>query len=465
MYEGKLQSAACVAHRKLADLPKILKVSSINKSVNDMEDDGLLDINLLLIDTAGCDIEEETTPSGSKRNLGEARIVEQHVKQLLDAGLEESDIAIITPYNGQVELIRNMMLPLHPKLEIRSVDGFQGGEREAVVLSLVRSNDRGIVGFLGDDRRLNVAVTRAKRQCAVICDTDTVTSNTFIKDLVKWIEENGQYSSAMEYTAAFEENAVTADIESAMEYMTLVEETFETVGAQPSNTKSPTNNATESSSAVLLSNSQNDQLHSSSGISSDACRQFTTPTPEPFSNDADLEQVNKHVVSSEDESDNEMYSDDEEMQELTNLSMNDTLKILAEERMQRKLSTQNSDATLPGKQNGSKKKSTQKKSGRKVDGTTKSKKKNEDSNVDDEDDDLDDMAFLEKQVAIVQNSHGRKIDAAGVNYRTVVNGILIAKPLPHAKKRDERAASALKQKLKQAEVGRQSKAVFGKKKR
>jgi len=78
MYEGKLQSAACVAHRKLADLPKILKVSSINKSVNDMEDDGLLDINLLLIDTAGCDIEEETTPSGSKRNLGEARIVEQH---------------------------------------------------------------------------------------------------------------------------------------------------------------------------------------------------------------------------------------------------------------------------------------------------------------------------------------------------------------------------------------------------
>ncbi len=58
-----------------------------------------------------------------------------------------------------------------PGVEIKSVDGFQGGEREAVVLSLVRSNYKGNLGFLKDDRRLNVAVTRAKRHVAVICDS------------------------------------------------------------------------------------------------------------------------------------------------------------------------------------------------------------------------------------------------------------------------------------------------------
>ena len=63
-----------------------------------------------------------------------------------------------------------MLLPDIPKLEIKSVDGFQGGEREAFVLSLVRSSERGGasgIGFLKDDRRLNVAVTRARRQCVV----------------------------------------------------------------------------------------------------------------------------------------------------------------------------------------------------------------------------------------------------------------------------------------------------------
>jgi superfamily I DNA and/or RNA helicase len=94
---------------------------------------------------------------------------------------------LLLSYNGQVELLRSTLLPDNPKLEIRSVDGFQGGERDAVILSLVRSSDRGGmdgIGFLRDERRLNVAVTRAKRHCCVICDFDTVSQSSFIKNLI-----------------------------------------------------------------------------------------------------------------------------------------------------------------------------------------------------------------------------------------------------------------------------------------
>ena len=73
------------------------------------------------------------------------------------------------------------MAEKHPKLEIRSVDGFQGREKEAVVLSLVRSNAKGEVGFLAESRRLNVAVTRARRHVAVICNAETVSRDPFLK--------------------------------------------------------------------------------------------------------------------------------------------------------------------------------------------------------------------------------------------------------------------------------------------
>ena len=129
---------------------------------------------------------ETANAAGSRYNDGEAQLVAQHVQALLEIGLQQDEIAVISPYNGQVDLLRTMLLPDAPKLEIRSVDGFQGGEREAVVLSLVRSSDRGGsagIGFLKDDRRLNVAVTRAKRHCAVVCDSETVITKQICKRL------------------------------------------------------------------------------------------------------------------------------------------------------------------------------------------------------------------------------------------------------------------------------------------
>ncbi len=124
----------------------------------------------------------------SLRNEGEARLVSLHVQSLVSMGVSESQIAVISPYSGQVKFLRELLheggygsgvyiSPL-PGVEIKSVDGFQGGEREAVVLSLVRSNYKMNLGFLKDDRRLNVAVTRAKRHVAVVCDSGSLVGSS-----------------------------------------------------------------------------------------------------------------------------------------------------------------------------------------------------------------------------------------------------------------------------------------------
>ena len=73
-----------------------------------------------------------------------------------------------------------------------------GREKEAIVISMVRSNPEGNVGFLADNRRMNVAVTRARRHCAIICDTETVNHDPFLKRLTTYFEEHGTYMSAAE---------------------------------------------------------------------------------------------------------------------------------------------------------------------------------------------------------------------------------------------------------------------------
>ena len=98
-------------------------------------------------------------PDGESRlNRQEADLVRRKVQELLDCGVQPADIAVIAPYAAQVRLLRELLAV--PGLEIDSVDGFQGREKEAVVLSLVRSNSKGEIGFLSDVRRMNVALTR-----------------------------------------------------------------------------------------------------------------------------------------------------------------------------------------------------------------------------------------------------------------------------------------------------------------
>ena len=73
-----------------------------------------------------------------------------------------------------------------------------GREKEAIIISMVRSNDKGEVGFLSAKRRMNVAFTRARRHCAVICDSETVSKDPFLASLVAYMEAHGVYISAEE---------------------------------------------------------------------------------------------------------------------------------------------------------------------------------------------------------------------------------------------------------------------------
>ncbi|MBK8979509.1 MAG: IGHMBP2 family helicase [Planctomycetes bacterium] len=179
MYDGRLEAAPAVAGHLLADLPHVVP--------NDLTGEPLV-----LIDTAGCGFDEtEDAQDRSKANPGEARLVVAHVEALLAAGVRPSELAVITPYNAQVELLRRALRPRFDNLEIGTVDGFQGREKEAVVLSAVRSNDRGEIGFLAEPRRMNVAVTRARRHVTLVADSATLASDAFLAGLLEHFRTRG----------------------------------------------------------------------------------------------------------------------------------------------------------------------------------------------------------------------------------------------------------------------------------
>ncbi|KAL2199992.1 P-loop containing nucleoside triphosphate hydrolase protein [Corynascus similis CBS 632.67] len=197
LYEGKLIAADAVKARLLKDLPY---------KVEDTDDTRE---PLIFIDTQGGDFpeknedEQDTAGSGgskkltksslygdSKSNEMEAALVRQHVRGLVDAGVKPEDIAVVTPYNAQLAILAPLK-DTFPGIELGSVDGFQGREKEAVIVSLVRSNPDGEVGFLGEKRRLNVAMTRPKRSLTVIGDSETVKKGSkFLKDWMEFLEEN-----------------------------------------------------------------------------------------------------------------------------------------------------------------------------------------------------------------------------------------------------------------------------------
>ncbi|XP_066268231.1 DNA-binding protein SMUBP-2-like [Branchiostoma lanceolatum] len=188
LYKGKLVAHESVASHLLCDLP----------AVEENEDTAL---PLLLVDTTGCDLWEMDVPADqSKGNKGEADLTRTHVERLIQSGVCQEDIAVISPYNLQVELLRQHLSSKYPRLEIKSVDGFQGREKEAVVISLVRSNENREVGFLAEDRRINVAITRARRHLTVICDSETISHHKFLSSLMGYMSTHGEVRSAHQYS-------------------------------------------------------------------------------------------------------------------------------------------------------------------------------------------------------------------------------------------------------------------------
>lgn len=183
-YENSLTAHASVENHLLQDLPGLAP-------------DELTGEPVTFIDTAGAGYDEEREPDGESRfNPSEAAIALKKLEALLAAGLPPAGIAVISPYAAQVRRLRER-IP-QGEVEVDSVDGFQGREKEAVIVSLVRSNRENEIGFLEDIRRMNVALTRARRKLIVIGDSATIAADPFYGRMVAYFESIGAYHSVWE---------------------------------------------------------------------------------------------------------------------------------------------------------------------------------------------------------------------------------------------------------------------------
>ena len=188
-YDGELVADASVRGHRLADLP-----TNSPDAVSQLEAMPVLEY----WDTAGAEWNEELERDGqSKCNPKEAVWVVRQVQDFLEAGLLPEQIAVIAPYAAQVRLLRNRLQC--DGLEIDTVDGFQGREKEAVIISLVRSNREGEIGFLSDTRRTNVAITRAKRALRIVGDSATLANHPFYRQLIDYFEASEAYRSVWEF--------------------------------------------------------------------------------------------------------------------------------------------------------------------------------------------------------------------------------------------------------------------------
>jgi predicted DNA helicase len=154
---------------------------------------------VLFIDTAGKGFDESKAPqTESLRNEGEADLIVAWVNALTAAGLRAEDLAVITPYRAHAQLLRERLAGF-AGLEVDTVDAFQGREKEAVLLSLVRSNTEQQLGFLEDLRRLNVALTRPRRHLFVVGDSATLSGHPLYARWVEFVTNAGGYRSAWEW--------------------------------------------------------------------------------------------------------------------------------------------------------------------------------------------------------------------------------------------------------------------------
>lgn len=183
-YQGEVKSAPEVKYRSILDFDTPIEWVNTNSEEN----------------------REQTVNDGKGRlNKLEGMQTLQQLKQYIskigkDRLLEERiDFGIITPYRAQVQYLRQLirkdkeMKPFRPLLTINTVDGFQGQERDVIIISLVRSNDKGKIGFLTDLRRMNVAITRARMKLIILGDVETLCKHPFYKALYQYVLKNSDF--------------------------------------------------------------------------------------------------------------------------------------------------------------------------------------------------------------------------------------------------------------------------------
>ena len=179
-YHGMLQSAPEVKYRGILDF----------------------DIPIEWINTETMDCNEEFVGENYGRiNKPEAELSVGQLKDYVnrigkDRFLEERiDVGLISPYKAQVQYLRQLIKrdaffkPFRSLITVNTVDGFQGQERDVIIISLVRANEEGQIGFLNDLRRMNVAITRARMKLIILGDASTLTHHAFYRKLYAYIEQ------------------------------------------------------------------------------------------------------------------------------------------------------------------------------------------------------------------------------------------------------------------------------------
>lgn len=177
-YDGKVESAPEVKYRSILDLDtpmEWLDTSTLE------EKEQFVGESFGRINKAEADLTLDTLQHYFER-IGKQRLLDERI-----------DVGIISPYRAQVQYLRRLLMkreyfkPFRRFISINTVDGFQGQERDVIVISLVRSNDEGQIGFLRDLRRMNVAITRARMKLIILGDKDTMTQHPFYRKLWKYI--------------------------------------------------------------------------------------------------------------------------------------------------------------------------------------------------------------------------------------------------------------------------------------
>ncbi|MVM32077.1 AAA family ATPase [Spirosoma sp. HMF4905] len=168
------------------------------------------DTSLAFVDTAGCGFDEKLEGTSST-NPEEAALLIKHLTQLvteLSTRYSKQDfptIAIISPYKQQINVLKDQLLSAPDllaygdKISVNTIDSFQGQERDIVYISMTRSNAEGEIGFLSDIRRMNVAMTRARKKLIIVGDSATLAGFPFYADFIAYAEGLDAYQSAWEW--------------------------------------------------------------------------------------------------------------------------------------------------------------------------------------------------------------------------------------------------------------------------